>query len=153
MNINIDMSTASLTENTRFKGFGLISANNSSRLLLDYKYEQPEQYNEILNYLFGEDWLDISHIKVELGSDINSSSGTEPATMRYEGEKADVRRGAGFQLAADAIMINPDITLDMLWWSEPRWVTNSADVYAARYKWYFRLRDLWFEIRLCERNP
>ena len=136
MTVNIDMTTASLAENTLYKGFGLISANNSSRLLLDYKYEQPERYDEILNYLFGEDGLDISHIKVEMGADINSSSGTEPATMRSADEKADVTRGAGFQLAADAKKIDPDITLDMLWWSEPRWVTDSEDVYAARYKWY-----------------
>lgn len=136
MTVNIDMTTASLAENTRYRGFGLISANNSSRLLLDYKYEQPERYDEILNYLFGEDGLDISHIKLEMGADINSSSGTEPATMRTADEKADVTRGAGFQLAADAKKIDPDITLDMLWWSEPRWVTNSDDVYAARYKWY-----------------
>ena len=136
MKVNIDMTTASLAENTRYKGFGLISANNSSRLLLDYKYEQPERYDEILNYLFGEDGLNISHIKVEMGADINSSSGTEPATMRSADEKADVTRGAGFQLAADAKKKDPDITLDMLWWSEPRWVTDSDDVYAARYKWY-----------------
>ena len=136
MNVNIDFNNAALAENTRYKGFGLISANNSSRLLLDYKYEQPEKYDEILNYLFGEDGLDISHIKVEMGADVNSSSGTEPATMRSADEKADVTRGAGFQLAADAKKIDPDITLDMLWWSEPRWVTDSEDVYAARYKWY-----------------
>ena len=136
MKVNIDMTTASLAENTRYKGFGLISANNSSRLLLDYKYEQPERYDEILNYLFGEDGLNISHIKVEMGADINSSSGTEPATMRSADEKADVTRGAGFQLAADAKKKDPDITLDMLWWSEPRWVTDSDDVYAAKYKWY-----------------
>ncbi len=136
MTVNIDIGTASLAENTRYRGFGLISANNSSRLLLDYKYEQPERYEEILNYLFGDDGLDISHIKVEMGSDINSSSGTEPATMRSADEKADVTRGAGFQLAADAKKLDPSITLDMLWWSEPRWVTDSEDVYAARYKWY-----------------
>ena len=136
MTVNIDMTTASFAENTRYRGFGLISANNSSRLLLDYKYEQPERYDEILNYLFGNDGLDISHIKVEMGADINSSSGTEPATMRSADEKADVTRGAGFQLAADAKKIDSSITLDMLWWSEPRWVTDSNDVYAARYKWY-----------------
>ncbi len=136
MNIDIDFNNASLAENTRYKGFGLISANNSSRLLLDYKYEQPEKYNEILGYLFGDDGLNISHIKIEMGADVNSSSGTEPAVMRAENEKADVTRGAGFQLAADAKKIDPDITLDMLWWSEPRWVTDSGDVYAARYKWY-----------------
>lgn len=136
MELKIDTGTASLAENTRYRGFGLISANNSSRLLLDYKYEHPERYEEILRYLFGKEWLDISHIKVELGSDINSSSGTEPATMRSADEKADVRRGAGFQLAADAKKLRPDLTLDMLWWSEPRWVTDATYVYAARYRWF-----------------
>ena len=47
--------------------------------------------------------------------------------MRTEDEKADVTRGAGFQLAADAKSINPDLTLDMLYWSEPLWVTNAED--------------------------
>ncbi|MBR1832481.1 MAG: hypothetical protein IJ784_08620 [Ruminiclostridium sp.] len=44
----------------------MISANNSSRLLLDCKYEHRERYDEILNYLFGEGGLDISHLKVEI---------------------------------------------------------------------------------------
>ncbi len=56
--------------------------------------------------------------------------------MRTEDEKADVTRGAAYQLAADAKKINPDLTLDMLWWSEPKWVSDASDVYAARYKWY-----------------
>ena len=37
-----------------------------------------------------------------MGSDINSSSGTEPAVKRTPDEPADVTRGAGYQLAADA---------------------------------------------------
>ncbi|MBQ4166447.1 MAG: hypothetical protein IJD85_09010, partial [Oscillospiraceae bacterium] len=43
--ITIDGATASLSENTRWRGFGMVSANNSSRLLLDYKSEAPERYN------------------------------------------------------------------------------------------------------------
>lgn len=117
-------------------GAGMVSGNNSSRLLIDYKHENPEMYREILEHIFGADGLNITLLKLEMGSDINSSSGTEPCVMRFEEEPADVTRGAGYILAADAKKINPDIMLDMLFWSEPKWVTDSADVYAARYKWY-----------------
>ena len=119
-----------------YRGFGMVSANNSSKLLLDYKREHEKSYWEILTHIFGEDGLAISHLKIEMGSDVNSSSGTEPAVIRYEGEPADVSRGAGFILCRDAKTINPDLTLDMLWWSEPRWVTDAADRHEARYQWY-----------------
>lgn len=65
--------------------------------------------------------------------------------MRTEDEKADVTRGAAYQLAADAKKINPDLTLDMLWWSEPKWVSDASDVYAARYKWYKNTLDAAYE--------
>ena len=119
-----------------YRGFGMVSANNSSKLLLDYSREHEQIYWEILSHIFGEEGLGISHLKIEMGSDINSSSGTEPATIRYEGEAADVSRGAGFILCKDAKQINPDLTLDMLWWSEPRWVSDADDLYGARYQWY-----------------
>lgn len=120
----------------RYRGLGMVSANNSSRLLLDYKAEHPQAYWQILRLLFGEEGLRMCHLKVEMGSDINSSSGTEPSVKRTPDEKADATRGAAFQLAADAKAVNPELTLDMLWWSEPRWVSDAADVYAARYQWY-----------------
>ena len=139
--LTIDGSRAVLAENMLYRGQGMISANNSSRLLLDYKAENPDKYWEIMELLFGSDGLAMSHLKVEMGSDANTSSGTEPAVMRSESESADVTRGAAYQLAADAKSINPDLTLDMLWWSEPAWVTKSSDVYAARYKWYKETLD------------
>lgn len=135
MNINISKNEKE-TPNKLYRGFGMVSANNTSRLLIDYKLEHPRRYREILNLVFGENGLDICHLKLEMGSDINSSSGTEPCTMRSETEPADVRRGAGFILASDAKKIKPDLTLDLLYWSEPKWVTDSKDVFAARYKWY-----------------
>lgn len=145
MNIVIDGNKANTSENFLYRGAGMVTGNNSSRLLLDYKAENPEAYWEILNYLFGEKGLAIAHLKIEMGSDINSSSGTEPAVKRSEDEKADVTRGAGYQLAADAKQVNPDLTLDMLWWSEPIWITNADDVYAARYKWYKETLDAAYE--------
>ncbi|MDF2843703.1 MAG: hypothetical protein K0R00_2129 [Herbinix sp.] len=140
--ITINGKNANTAAQNSFRGLGMISANGSSRLLLDYKDENPEAYWEIMNYLFNkETGMGLSHIKIEMGSDVNSSSGTEPSIKRTEKEIADVTRGAGFILAANALTINPDITLDMIWWSEPLWVTKAKDKYAARYKWYKETLD------------
>lgn len=136
MNIRIDGSKANTNENFLYKGQGMISCNGSSRLLLDYKEKNPESYWRILEHIYGRNGLRFTHFKVEMGADVNTSSGTEPTVMRTADEKADVKRGAGFRLAADIKKINPNVTLDMLWWSEPRWVTDANDVHAARYKWY-----------------
>lgn len=144
-NVVIDGAKAITAENRLWRGAGMVSANNSSRLLLDYKSENPEAYWQLMEYIFGESGVGINHLKVEMGADINSSSGTEPCVMRTEEEAADVTRGAGYQLAADAKKINPDLTLDMLYWSEPLWVTNADDVYAARYKWYKETLDAAYE--------
>lgn len=144
-NVVIDGDKADTAKNMLWRGAGMVSANNSSRLLLDYKAENPAAYQRLLNYIFGEDGIGITHLKLEMGADVNSSSGTEPTVKRTEDEPADVTRGAGYQLAADAKAINPDLTLDMLYWSEPLWVTNAEDVYAARYKWYKETLDAAYE--------
>ncbi|MBR6337466.1 MAG: glycosyl hydrolase family 59 [Ruminococcus sp.] len=143
--VTIDGSKSNRKENMLYKGNGMVSGNNTSRLLIDYKEKQPEAYTQMLEYLFGDSGLKINHLKVEMGSDVNSSSGTEPSVKRYEDEPADVTRGAAYILAHDAKLVNPDLTLDMLWWSEPKWVTDSADVYSARYKWYKETLDAAYE--------
>ncbi|MBD8068667.1 S-layer protein [Bacillus sp. PS06] len=135
-------------EYNRFKGFGTVTANNTSRLMLDYKEEHPEAYWEIMNQLFNKDTgAGLAHVKVELGADVNSSSGTEPATMRYADEPANVLRGAGFQFAADAKSINPDITTEILRWGEPRFTWNGAanKEYENRYQWYKQTIDAVYE--------
>lgn len=136
MDIKIDACCADLGENRRYRGNGMVSANNSSRLLLDYKTEFPTIYEKLLKLIFSDEGIGVNHLKIEMGSDINSSSGTEPCIMRRDDELPNCRRGAGFQLAGDAKRVNPNLTIDMLWWSEPLWVTNSHDVYDARYRWY-----------------
>lgn len=123
-------------DNKLYRGFGMVSGNNSSRLLLDYKAQHPERYREILELIFGQSRLAVNHLKVEMGSDINSSSGTEPCVMRRREEEPDVTRGSAFVLAHDAKTVNPKLTLDMLFWSEPRWVSDSDEVFDARYRWY-----------------
>ena len=123
-------------ENRRHDGFGFISANNSSRLLLDYKAEHPESYRRILEYCFGKKGLRLNYFKFEMGADVNSTSGTEPSVKRFAEEPADLTRGAGPQLAADAFRINPELEFDMEYWGIPGWVKASPDPMDAMYRWY-----------------
>ena len=147
MKVTINTKNDLASENKLWWGMGMVSGNNSSRLLLDYKNQNPKQYQELLQLIFGDKGCGVQHLKIEMGADINSSSGTEPCTMRTPDEKADVTRGAGFILAADAKKVNPNLTLDMLWWSEPLWIEREnglmsgaqlpkEKIYENRYLWY-----------------
>ena len=147
MKVTINTKNDLASENKLWRGMGMVSGNNSSRLLLDYKNQNPKQYQELLQLIFGDKGCGVQHLKIEMGADINSSSGTEPCTMRTPDEKPDVTRGAGFILAADAKKVNPNLTLDMLWWSEPLWIEREnglmsgaqlpkEKIYENRYLWY-----------------
>lgn len=150
--LTIDGDTANTGEASAYRGLGVVTGNNSSRLLMDYKDNNPEAYNEIMRLLFEKDYgAGLTHIKIEFGTDVNSSSGTEPSTMRSEDEEADVTRGAGFMFAADALAINPDITIDLLRWGEPKWVTDAfleseEAGFEARYKWYKETIDAAYDV-------
>ena len=50
----IDGNAMNTKPNKIYRGAGMVSANNSSRLLLDYKAEHPEAYSQLLEYIFGE---------------------------------------------------------------------------------------------------
>lgn len=147
--VTIDSTAADTNPANTFKGYGVVSGNNTSRLLLDYKDEHPTQYWEIMNQLFNQDsGAGINDIKIEMGNDSNTSSGTEPATKRSADEIANVRRGAGFVFAADAKTINPNIKVSILRWTQPNWVQPWSDgntdpslpatmaSYERMYKWY-----------------
>lgn len=115
-----------------YKGFGLLSGNSTSDLLMDYKAENPESYAKLMQYLFGGKYPIFTHVKLEMGNDRNNSTGPESATMRTKGEKPNVRRNPGWQLAADAKKINPNIKVSILSWKKPRWVKTEED----KYIWY-----------------
>lgn len=115
-----------------YKGFGMLSGNSTSDLLLDYKSENPERYAEMMQYLFGGEYPIFTHVKLEMGNDRNNSTGAESATMRTKDEKPSVRRNPGWQLAADAKKINPDIKVSILSWNTPTWVKTDED----KYTWY-----------------
>ena len=140
--ILVDGDTICHDPASAWRGLGFVSANGSSRLLMDYAVQHPDVYEELLRLLFLPGYgAGLSHLKIELGADVNSSSGTEPCTKRSAEEPADVTRGAGFRLAADAKRINPNVTVDLLRWGEPHWVTEAFKGgleagFAARYRWY-----------------
>ena len=78
----VDGSTTNMDEGTVYRGLGVITGNNSSRLLMDYKAKNPKAYWEIMNLLFKPDYgAGLTHVKIEFGTDVNSSSGTEPSIM------------------------------------------------------------------------
>jgi len=115
-----------------FKGFGVLSANGTSALLMDYKSEYPQRYAELLKNLFGGTRPIMTHVKIEMGNDRNNSTGPDPATMRLANEAANVKRVPGFQLAADAKKLNPNLKVSVLRWNAPGWVKNNDQVYT----WY-----------------
>ena len=115
-----------------FKGFGLLSGNSTSDLLMDYKAENPEAYARLMQYLFGGKFPIMNHVKLEMGNDCNNSTGPESATKRNREETANVRRNPGWQLAADAKKINPDVKVSILRWNQPAWVKTDQDIYT----WY-----------------
>src|SRR5690606_28213212 len=115
-----------------FKGFGVLSANSTSALLMDYKAQHPAEYDRLLRILFGGDWPIMSHVKIEIGNDRNNSTGPDPATMRWETEPANVTRHPGFQLAADAKKVNPNVKVSILRWNAPAWVNTTDKIYT----WY-----------------
>lgn len=115
-----------------FKGFGVLSANSTSALLMDYKAEHPQQYAQLLQVLFGGEHPIMDHVKIEMGNDRNNSTGPDPATMRWETEPANVTRHPGFQLAADAKKVNPDLKVSILRWNAPTWANTNDKIYT----WY-----------------
>lgn len=112
-----------------FKGFGVLSGNGTSSLLMDYKAEHPSVYWDLMKALFGGNRPMMNTVKVEMGNDRNNSTGANPAVMRTRNEYPVVAREPGFQLAADARRFNPDLRLSLLRWMAPTWVHNNDDVY------------------------
>ncbi|GAB2954078.1 ricin-type beta-trefoil lectin domain protein [Streptomyces pseudoechinosporeus] len=122
-----------------YKGLGLLSCNSTSNLLMDYKAAQPDRYWQLVRVLFGGKNPLINHVKVEMGTDTNTSTGSDPATMRTPDELADASRSPGFQLAADAKTVNPKLKVSILRWEMPEWVQNEWDKGTGTdemYKWY-----------------
>lgn len=130
--VNADDIAADNVNGLTFKGFGVLSANSTSAVLMDYKAQHPEEYTQLLQVLFGGEHPIMNHVKIEMGNDRNNSTGPDPATMRWETEPANVARHPGFQLAADAKKVNPDLKVSILRWNAPAWANTNDKIYT----WY-----------------
>lgn len=115
-----------------FKGFGVLSGNSTSALLLDYKAGHPDRYRELIDTLFGGDHPLMTCVKIEMGNDRNTSTGPNAATMRERDAYPNVLREPGFHLAADARRVQPGLHVSILRWCAPTWVRGNDDV----YRWY-----------------
>ncbi|MGH9400851.1 MAG: galactosylceramidase [Terriglobia bacterium] len=107
-----------------FDGLGALSAGASSRLLIDYP--EPTR-SQILDYLFKPDYgAALQHLKVEIGSDVNSTDGSEPSFARTRAEmgRPNFNRGYEWWLMEEAKKRNPHIILDSLAWGAPGWIGN-----------------------------
>ncbi|XP_028917992.1 LOW QUALITY PROTEIN: galactocerebrosidase [Ornithorhynchus anatinus] len=103
-----------------FDGIGGLSGGGAtSRLLVNY----PEPYrSQILDYLFKPNFGASLHIlKVEIGGDGQTTDGTEPSHMHYEGDE-NYFRGYEWWLMKEAKKRNPNITLVGLPWAFPGWI-------------------------------
>lgn len=113
-----------------FDGIGGVSAGGSSRLLVDYP--EPER-SQILDYLFRPDYgaaLDI--LKVEIGGDVDSTSGAEASHMRTP-DDVDCDRGYEWWLMAEAKARNPEIAFYGLPWGAPGWFDDYWSPDRAEY--------------------
>jgi galactosylceramidase len=105
-----------------FEGIGALSAGASSKLLIDY----PEpQRSQILDLLFKPGYgASLQHLKVEIGGDVNSTCGTEPAFAhtREEMARPNFERGYERWLIQEARKRSPAIIPDALQWGAPGWI-------------------------------
>ena len=114
------------TKGRRWGGVGSAPSNAMGRMLQFY----PEDIqNDILDYFFKPNFgMALTHLKVEVGGDNNSTSGTEPsfAHTREEFSNPDFKRGYLYPLMRAARDRNPAIELGALAWIQPYWPGNGA---------------------------
>jgi hypothetical protein len=112
-----------------FEGIGALSAGASSKLLIDYPEPQRRQ---VLDVLFKPKYgASLQHLKVEIGGDVNSTCGTEPAFAHTRDEflkddPGNFRRGYEGWLMREAFARAPRILFDALQWGAPGWIGGGS---------------------------
>ncbi|MBA2394610.1 MAG: galactosylceramidase [Ktedonobacteraceae bacterium] len=100
---------------------GLSGGGGTSRLLFDYPATQQAQ---ILDYLFKPNYAaSLQILKVEIGSDSNSTNGAEASHMRSRTDQ-NYTRGYEWWLMEQAHARNPNIKFYGLQWGAPGWFTG-----------------------------
>lgn len=140
--VSIDGAGAGRT----FDGEGVLSGGGgNSKLLYDY----PEPYrSEILDYLFKPNFGASYHeLKVEIGADVNSTSGTEPSHARTLAENSapNMTRGYETWMLSEAKKRNPAIITSGLEWGAPGWIGNFYSQNNANYlvSYLKGLKSVW----------
>jgi len=135
---NLPIRIRGTIEGRVFEGIAGITSNGMSKLLMDYPEQQQK---EIMDLLFKPNYgASLQHLKVEIGSDVNTSCGTEPSHMRNR-QDFDITRGYGLPIAKWAKDINPDLMLDALRWGTPLWIENDTDKLAYYLNFLRGARD------------
>ena len=107
-----------------FDGVGAVSGGGgNSRLLIDY----PEpQRGQILDYLFKPNYgASLQILKVEIGGDTNSTSGSEPSIAHSRGD-LDCTAGYEWWIMEQAKARNPNMKFAGLAWGAPGWIGNGT---------------------------
>lgn len=130
-----------------YEGVGAISAGLGLPFMEDY----PDPYQSwLFDLVFKPNFgLGCNYLKIEIGGDINSSCGTEPAIMRtreeyervcealasdnphdeqYKDVQGMFQRGYEFWFATEANKRVPGIPLDGLQWGAPAWVSEGKRI-------------------------
>ena len=105
---------------------GLSGGGSTSRLLIDY----PKQVrDEILDFLFLPNFgASLQILKVEIGSDVQSTDGSEATHMRSPNlEDLNFQRGYEWWLLKEAKKRNPNIITYGLPWAFPGWISTEID--------------------------
>lgn len=110
----------------RWGGIGSTPATAMERQLMHYPNPIQEDILDLmLKPNFG---MALTHLKVEVGGDNNSTAAVEPsfAHTREEMANPNFRRGGNYWLMRKARDRNPNIELGSLAWTQPYWVGNGA---------------------------
>ena len=121
--ITLDASSGGRT----FDGVGAISGGGgNTRLLFDYADPYRAQ---ILDYLFKPNYgASLQILKVEIGSDCDSTDGAEASHM-HTPEEENYNRGYEWWLMEEAKKRQPSISLSALPWGAPGWMGHGRDYY------------------------
>ncbi len=106
-----------------FEGVGAVSGGGATSVLLK-DYPQPQR-DQILDILFKPQFAaSMQTLYVEIGSDGNSTQGTEPTHMRSRTDE-NFYRGYEWWIMREAKKRNPGITLDACAWGcRDGWATE-----------------------------
>jgi galactosylceramidase len=120
-----------------FEGVGAVSGGGATSVLLK-DYVEPQR-SQILDILFKPNFAaSMQTLYVEVGSDGNSTQGSEPTHMRSRNDE-NFSRGYEWWLMSEAKKRNPALTLDACAWGCPGWIGEgefwSQDMADYYVKW------------------